>query len=162
MSKTTDIPSPASDATPAPQTTQVTQALQTSRAAQPTQAPQVANALQASQVAPTAQAPQAPQTTQTRNGVIAGIFCYVLWGFMPLYWKLLGEVNSLEVICHRIIWCFVLTATICVITKLDFIALLVGVLINSEPFTFAHAVCFGCIWSGLALVAIDSLRPHRA
>lgn len=43
---------------------------------------------------------------------------------MPLYWKLLGEVNSFEVICHRIIWCFVLTAAICVITRHDFISLL--------------------------------------
>ena len=29
---------------------------------------------------------------------------------------------------------------------------------NGEPFAMAHAVCFGCIWSGLALVGIDAVR----
>ena len=41
------------------------------------------------------------------------------------------------------------------------IALLVGMFANGEPFTLAHAVCFGCIWSGLALVAVDALRSNR-
>ena len=41
------------------------------------------------------------------------------------------------------------------------IALLVGVFANGELFTLAHAVCFGCIWSGLALVAVDALRSNR-
>lgn len=38
------------------------------------------------------------------------------------------------------------------------IALLIGVFAFGEPFTTAHAVCFGCIWCGLALVVIDSVR----
>lgn len=38
------------------------------------------------------------------------------------------------------------------------IALLIGVFANGEPFTLAHAVCFGCIWSGLALVGVDAVR----
>lgn len=41
-------------------------------------------------------------------------------------------------------------------------ALILGVFVFGEPFTFAHAVCFGCIWAGLALVGIDSLRRERA
>ena len=41
-------------------------------------------------------------------------------------------------------------------------ALILGVFVFGEPFTFAHAVCFGCIWAGLALVGIDSLRRKRA
>ena len=40
------------------------------------------------------------------------------------------------------------------------IALLIGVFVNGEPFTTAHAICLGCIWAGLALVAVSSLR-HR-
>lgn len=31
-----------------------------------------------------------------------------------------------------------------------------------EPFTLAHAVCFGLIWSALALTSIDALRRNRA
>lgn len=41
------------------------------------------------------------------------------------------------------------------------IALLIGVFVNGEPFTFAHAVCFGCIWCGLALVGVDAIMHAR-
>lgn len=41
------------------------------------------------------------------------------------------------------------------------IALLIGVFLNGEPFTLAHAVCFGCIWCGLALVGADAIRSAR-
>lgn len=41
------------------------------------------------------------------------------------------------------------------------IALLLGVFAFGEAFTFAHAVCFGCIWCGLILVSIDSVRRAR-
>ena len=40
-------------------------------------------------------------------------------------------------------------------------SVLLGVLVYSEPFTLAHAVCFRCIWCGLALVGIDSVRAAR-
>lgn len=41
------------------------------------------------------------------------------------------------------------------------IALLIGVFLNGEPFTLAHAVCFGCIWCGLALVGVDAVRQTK-
>jgi chloramphenicol-sensitive protein RarD len=31
-----------------------------------------------------------------------------------------------------------------------------------EPFTLAHAICFGLIWSALALTSIDAIRRNRA
>lgn len=40
-------------------------------------------------------------------------------------------------------------------------ALLIGVFLNGEPFTLSHAVCFGCIWCGLALVGVDAVRQKR-
>ncbi len=41
------------------------------------------------------------------------------------------------------------------------ISLLIGVFICGEAFTIAHAVCFGCIWAGLALVVWDTLLHLR-
>ena len=38
---------------------------------------------------------------------------YVLWGIFPLYWKLLANVNPVEVICHRILWSLA-TLALCV------------------------------------------------
>jgi chloramphenicol-sensitive protein RarD len=39
--------------------------------------------------------------------------------------------------------------------------LLLGIYFG-EPFTTAHAICFGLIWSALALTSIDALRRDRA
>lgn len=55
---------------------------------------------------------------------MTGIACYVLWGIFPLYWKLLSDTNSIEVICQRIIWCFVFTVGLCLVTGHDFVSLL--------------------------------------
>lgn len=42
------------------------------------------------------------------KGVLSGIAAYVLWGFFPIYWKLLHDVSPLQVIGHRIGWSFIL------------------------------------------------------
>jgi len=42
------------------------------------------------------------------KGILYGIGAYVLWGFFPIYWKLLHVVSALQVIGHRIAWSFVL------------------------------------------------------
>ena len=42
------------------------------------------------------------------KGIWNGLAAYVLWGFFPIYWKLLQQVPALEVIGHRIAWSFVL------------------------------------------------------
>ena len=37
---------------------------------------------------------------------------YALWGFFPIYWKALAGLSSLQLICHRIVWSFVLLAVL--------------------------------------------------
>lgn len=61
---------------------------------------------------------------QIRRGTICGVLCYILWGSFPLYWKLLANVNPLEIIAHRIIWCFVFTVILCAILRQDFLKLM--------------------------------------
>ncbi len=41
---------------------------------------------------------------ESREGVFAGLIAYTLWGFLPIYFKLVGSVASSEVLAHRIIW----------------------------------------------------------
>lgn len=41
---------------------------------------------------------------RTREGVINGLIAYTLWGFMPIYFKILEHVPPLEVLAHRIVW----------------------------------------------------------
>lgn len=40
----------------------------------------------------------------TRDGIIAGLLCYTLWGFLPVYFKIVGDVHPWEVITHRVMW----------------------------------------------------------
>lgn len=42
--------------------------------------------------------------SDTRNGVIAGLICYLLWGVFPVYFKWVQTVAASEVLMHRIIW----------------------------------------------------------
>lgn len=40
-----------------------------------------------------------------RRGLGAALLAYVLWGIFPLYWHLLKQVPSLQIIAHRMLWC---------------------------------------------------------
>uniref|UniRef100_UPI0025DFFBFA EamA family transporter RarD n=1 Tax=uncultured Caulobacter sp. TaxID=158749 RepID=UPI0025DFFBFA len=44
--------------------------------------------------------------TESRSAYAAGVGCYVLWGFLPLYFHLLSNlgVSSWEMIAHRSLW----------------------------------------------------------
>jgi len=41
---------------------------------------------------------------RSRAGLIFGLGAYTLWGFMPLYFKLLTPVSPTEIVAHRIVW----------------------------------------------------------
>ena len=63
-------------------------------------------------------------SAEARHGVLSGLFCYVFWGLCPIYWKLLVEVDSFEIIAHRIIWCFVMVVIVCIVGKRGLAALM--------------------------------------
>lgn len=50
------------------------------------------------------------------KGVFAALSAYLLWGVLPLYWKLLDHVPSVEVLAHRFIWSlvFMIVMLICI------------------------------------------------
>lgn len=41
---------------------------------------------------------------EARIGLFAGIGAFGIWGFAPLYFKLLSSINAIEIIAHRILW----------------------------------------------------------
>lgn len=41
--------------------------------------------------------------TQT-DGLKLGIAAYILWGFLPIYFKLLEGVPALQILAHRVLW----------------------------------------------------------
>lgn len=41
------------------------------------------------------------------NGLINAIIAYIMWGVLPLYWKLFENVPAGEILSHRVVWSFV-------------------------------------------------------
>ena len=50
------------------------------------------------------------------KGIWNGLAAYAMWGFFPIYWKLLHEVPALQVIGHRIGWSFILLVVVILLT----------------------------------------------
>lgn len=50
-------------------------------------------------------------------GVIYAVIAYTLWGVLPLYWKLVDSVFSMEILANRIVWAFAFTIIIIGVTK---------------------------------------------
>ena len=53
-----------------------------------------------------------PKLNHDKFGLTSGVFSYLLWGFLPLYWKLLADIDSKEIICHRCFWSLILVVVI--------------------------------------------------
>lgn len=69
------------------------------------------------------QAVPALNNVDTKNGFIYAGGAYVLWGFLPLYMKVLSHVSMFEIIAHRILWSVPVSLVI-----LYFLGLLDGVI----------------------------------
>ena len=50
--------------------------------------------------------------TPRKLGYLYGIGAYVLWGFFPLYMRLLRPASPLEILAHRIVWSVVFVALV--------------------------------------------------
>ncbi|MEN6327439.1 MAG: EamA family transporter RarD [Syntrophomonas sp.] len=57
-----------------------------------------------------------PNNNQLR-GVIFVAISYILWGVLPIYWKLLQHVSAQQVLCHRIVWCVVFMLLLIIISN---------------------------------------------
>lgn len=49
------------------------------------------------------------------KGVLSAALAYIMWGFFPIFFKALSGVPSLQIICHRIGWSFLLLFLVVVI-----------------------------------------------
>jgi chloramphenicol-sensitive protein RarD len=50
-------------------------------------------------------------------GTLAAFGAYMLWGLFPIYWKRLEGVESLQILCHRIVWTAAFTLVALVATR---------------------------------------------
>jgi chloramphenicol-sensitive protein RarD len=96
---------------------------------------------------PSRDAPPVSASRQQTSGLAAGLGAFVLWGFLPLYFRAIGpQVSVWEVVAHRIVWAAAL---------LGLFALLTGRLVRVRAaFTdrrtllalAASAVCIAVNW----------------
>ncbi|OEH91636.1 EamA family transporter RarD [Bacillus solimangrovi] len=54
---------------------------------------------------------------QYKIGISYTVIAYVLWGILPLYWKLLEHVPASEILAHRIVWSFLFVLSIIIFRK---------------------------------------------
>jgi chloramphenicol-sensitive protein RarD len=45
-------------------------------------------------------------------GLLYGLGAYVIWGFIPVYFRAVAEVPPVTILCHRIVWSAVFTALV--------------------------------------------------
>ena len=53
----------------------------------------------------------------TPQGLAFAITAYVLWGFLPLYLKLVSHIPVMEVIAHRVLWSVPLAGLVLIVTR---------------------------------------------
>lgn len=51
------------------------------------------------------------------KGILYGLGCYTLWGFLPIFWKLIDSVPSMEIVGHRTVWSFVFVLVYVIATR---------------------------------------------
>ncbi|MGM0125231.1 chloramphenicol-sensitive protein RarD [Enterococcus sp. AZ194] len=55
---------------------------------------------------------------ETKKGVLIGFGAYILWGIIPMYWKLIPtSVGPIDILAYRVIWSFVFMIIYILVTK---------------------------------------------
>ena len=50
-------------------------------------------------------------------GIASAVGAYTLWGFLPIYWKLIQQIPALEILAHRIVWCLLFMGIVLFATR---------------------------------------------
>lgn len=95
--------------------------------------------------------------SEYRNGLIATMTAFVMWGLYPFYWHALASVSSLEVAAHRIVWCAIFVCTyLCWRFGLDWLRLL-----RTRPRAFAGLLLSSVLISINWLLYIWAVKHDR-
>ena len=50
-------------------------------------------------------------------GLIGATSAYLVWGFLPIFWKMFGKAGGWEVVAHRVVWSLLVMLLLLVIFK---------------------------------------------
>lgn len=51
------------------------------------------------------------------RGILSAFGAYLLWGLLPIYWKLLKRASALEILSHRVLWSLLFLLILLCITR---------------------------------------------
>jgi len=54
---------------------------------------------------------------EERRGYLYGLTAYVLWGFFPIYFKLLAPSPPLEILAHRVLWSILFIGVVLLVAR---------------------------------------------
>ena len=54
---------------------------------------------------------------EQKTGILYTAGAYILWGVLPIYWKLIQEIPAFEILAHRIIWSFVFMGVVVLLAR---------------------------------------------
>ena len=54
---------------------------------------------------------------RTIAGVLYAVSAFTIWGFSPIYWKVLANVPAVEIIAHRVVWSFIFLLPLILLQK---------------------------------------------
>ncbi|WP_404456080.1 EamA family transporter RarD [Virgibacillus necropolis] len=57
------------------------------------------------------------EQSDEKLGIIYTASAYLLWGFLPIYWKLIQGVAAGEILAHRIIWSFLFMVAVILVMR---------------------------------------------
>ena len=55
--------------------------------------------------------------TKVNKGLLFGVSAYIIWGLLPLYWKLVEEAGAYEILTHRGIWSLLICLSLLALRK---------------------------------------------
>jgi len=104
---------------------------------------------------------RAERDARWRAGLAYGIAAYALWGVMPIYFRQIASVASLDIVAHRIVWSLLVLALLLTVArawgevaaalvnrKVILTLLLTSMLIGTNWLLYVYAINSGHILAG--------------
>lgn len=79
------------------------------------------------------------------KGIWSGVGAYFLWGFFPIYFKLLQSIPSLQIVAHRLVWSFVFLGLVVSIRR-DWAGIKAGLKVRTLLITFLASCLLTVNW----------------
>ncbi|MGO4956218.1 EamA family transporter RarD [Luteococcus sp. Sow4_B9] len=86
------------------------------------------------------------EPTHSRQALLAGIGCYLIWGGFPLFWPLLKPAGALEILAGRIVFSLVFVAVMLLVLRRSWGWVRTAARRDTWPWLLAASVLIGLNW----------------